>query len=259
MMHSGDTDAHMAILQAAAATFQKGKARRIQYTLPPLVFATLRLVARVREREGTVRRLPPASQQCRKRVAALTRSLPLTPYYPPTQEDAPKVKTRKVFQFAHKMCTALATSYPQTALRLFLQAAQAASNLGEKEIAYEFMTQACILYEDTADSRQQVEAVSLIVATLHAVAVFEEETYAELAKRATQYSAKLLRKPDQCRMVQQCSHLFWVQREVRPAPPHRCPSLWGGRSPWAWRRAGTGTTSGCWSACSAPSRSPTPA
>lgn len=58
LMHSEDTDAHMAILQAAAATFQKGKARRIQYTLPPLVFATLRLVGRVRAREGTVRCAP---------------------------------------------------------------------------------------------------------------------------------------------------------------------------------------------------------
>lgn len=145
----------------------------------------------------------------------------------PAQEDAPKVKTRKVFQFAHKMCTALATTYPQTALRLFLQAAQTASNLEEKEIAYEFMTQACILYEDTADSRQQVVAVSLIVATLHAIAVFDEDTYAELAKRATQYSAKLLRKPDQCRMVQKCSHLFWVQREVRAAPWTHTPRAAG--------------------------------
>ena len=28
-----------------------------------------------------------------------------------------------------------------------------------------------------------------------------------------QYSAKLLRKPDQCRAVYACSHLFWVEGE----------------------------------------------
>ena len=35
------------------------------------------------------------------------------------------------------------------------------------------------------------------------------ENYDTLIKKTTQYSAKLLKKSDQCRMVQLCAHLFW--------------------------------------------------
>lgn len=34
--------------------------------------------------------------------------------------------------------------------------------------------------------------------------------------QTTQYAAKLLKKPEQCRMVALCSHLFYVGKAVRP-------------------------------------------
>ncbi|XP_042430946.1 vacuolar protein sorting-associated protein 35B-like [Zingiber officinale] len=40
--------------------------------------------------------------------------------------------------------------------------------------------------------------------------IFGVENRDTLTHKATGYSAKLLKKPDQCRAVYACSHLFWV-------------------------------------------------
>ena len=37
-----------------------------------------------------------------------------------------------------------------------------------------------------------------------------------------QYSAKLLKKPDQCRAVYACSHLFWVDDQENMKDGERC-------------------------------------
>jgi hypothetical protein len=41
--------------------------------------------------------------------------------------------------------------------------------------------------------------------------LFSNENYDTLATKLTLYSSKLLKKPDQCRMVYRCAHLFWGQ------------------------------------------------
>ncbi len=83
--------------------------------------------------------------------------------------------------------------------------------------------QASILYEDElTDSRVQVRALSSMVGTLLACRNFSEEDYDTLATKTTQYAAKLLKKPDQCRMVALCSHLFWVGKAVNVPPPPVC-------------------------------------
>lgn len=51
---------------------------------------------------------------------------------------------------------------------------------------------------------------------------FAEEDYDTLITKTTQYAAKLLKKPDQCRMVTMCSHLFWVGKQVHPVLAVRC-------------------------------------
>jgi len=71
--------------------------------------------------------------------------------------------------------------------------------------------QASILYEDElTDSKVQMRALSTMVGTLLSCRNFEEGDYDTLITKTTQYAAKLLKKPDQCRMVTLCSHLFWV-------------------------------------------------
>ncbi|KAL0878125.1 hypothetical protein Bca101_027831 [Brassica carinata] len=100
---------------------------------------------------------------------------------------------------------------PELALRLYLQCAEAASDCDLEPVGYEFFTQAFILYEEEiADSKAQVTAIHLIVGTLQRINVFGVENRDTLTHKATGYSARLLKKPDQCRAVYACSHLFWV-------------------------------------------------
>ena len=101
-------------------------------------------------------------------------------------------------------------------MRLFLHCAVAASRCGPAKelIAYEFMVQAFTLYEDVADSKAQRRAIVQITGTLDQCAVFSRENNDTLTTKAAQYSAKLLKKPDQARMVFNCSHLFWSRQRA---------------------------------------------
>ncbi|KAL5185804.1 Vacuolar protein sorting-associated protein 35B [Glycine soja] len=102
-------------------------------------------------------------------------------------------------------------SSPELALRLYLQCAEAANDCDLEPVAYEFFTQAFVLYEEEiADSKAQVTAIHLIIGSLQRMNVFGIENRDTLTHKATGYSAKLLKKPDQCRAVYACSHLFWV-------------------------------------------------
>ncbi|XP_052486377.1 vacuolar protein sorting-associated protein 35B-like [Gossypium raimondii] len=100
---------------------------------------------------------------------------------------------------------------PELALRLYLQCVEAANGCDIEHVAYEFFTQAFLLYEEEiADSKAQVTAIHLIIGTLQRMNVFGVENRDTLTHKATGYSARLLKKADQCRAVYACSHLFWV-------------------------------------------------
>ncbi|KAH9710862.1 vacuolar protein sorting-associated protein 35 [Citrus sinensis] len=119
---------------------------------------------------------------------------------------------KKVFQLLNQTIETLyGVPAPELALRLYLQCAEAANDSDLEPVAYEFFTQAYILYEEEiSDSRAQVTAIHLIIGTLQRMHVFGVENRDTLTHKATGYSAKLLKKPDQCRAVYACSHLFWV-------------------------------------------------
>lgn len=79
--------------------------------------------------------------------------------------------------------------------------------------------QAFILYEDElTDSKAQVRALTSMAGTLLSCQGFDPPDYDALATKTAQYAAKLLKKPDQCRMVTLCSHLFWSPDEVGFVP-----------------------------------------
>jgi len=185
LMKQDDTDAQFAIYLIARKQFGQGGVKRIKYTLVPLVFAALKLAQKVRKLELLEE--------------------------PPTL----KYSSRKLFQFVHEIVGAMASSgYPEVSLQLFLQCAMGADKCDFKAIAYEFISQASILYEDElTDSKAQVRALSTMVGTLLECRNFTAEDYDTLITKTTQYGAKLLKKPDQCRMVTLCSHLFWVGKE----------------------------------------------
>jgi hypothetical protein len=70
--------------------------------------------------------------------------------------------------------------------------------------------QAFILFEEAIpDSASERVALASIVGALQRCRIFPAEPRATLVHKATGYSAKLLRKADQCRAVLACSHLYW--------------------------------------------------
>ena len=105
----------------------------------------------------------------------------------------------------------------------FLAAALEADAQCLGAISYEFVSQAFILYEDELpDSKAQVKALRSMVGTLLAAENCDAADYDALAAKATQYAAKLFRKPDQCgwsRRARICSGLHNASRRSRRRRP----------------------------------------
>jgi len=133
------------------------------------------------------------------------------------------INCRKIFLFIQKTLTVLKMSCPNLCFSLTLHAAATADNCatvasqhGENKedlnpITYEFMTQALLLYEsEISDSKCQPQAITSIVGTLLSFRSLETSEYEALITKTTQYAARLLKKPDQCKMVLLCSHLFFI-------------------------------------------------
>ncbi|KAK4368153.1 hypothetical protein RND71_011945 [Anisodus tanguticus] len=127
-------------------------------------------------------------------------------------ENAPEEEAsaipKKFFQILSQIIEALSiVPVPELALKLYLECAEAANDSDLEPVAYEFFTQAYILYEEEiSDSKAQVTAIHLIIGTLQRMHIFGVENRDTLTHKAT----GLLKKPDQCRAVYACSHLFWV-------------------------------------------------
>ncbi len=121
------------------------------------------------------------------------------------------LSSRKVFQFVHEVVTGIAPQVPAQALKLFLQCAMAADKARLQAIAYEFMSQACILYEDeiVPESKDQLRSIRCIAGTLRACRNFSADDYESLVTKTAQYASKVPKKSDQCHVVLLCSHLFY--------------------------------------------------
>jgi vacuolar protein sorting-associated protein 35 len=70
--------------------------------------------------------------------------------------------------------------------------------------------EALLLYEgEISDSKVQVRTLTSVIGALLNCRNFSSEDYEALITKVAQYANKLLKKPDQCRMVTLCSHLFY--------------------------------------------------
>ncbi|KFH06859.1 putative vacuolar sorting protein 35 [Toxoplasma gondii MAS] len=198
LLHNPDTDLHFALLCIAREKFGEGGLRRLRYTLPPLVVAALQLVPRILDRVEEHQRGD-------------------------SDLPAPTVSAKKIFQFVHGSCTQLVQCSAQTALRLFLMSAIVAdsANLrcpGSYEaITYEYLTQALVCYEEEiSDSKSQYNLISEFVGSVVGhIHTLEKDNYENISAKITQHAAKLLKRPDQCRAILTCSHLFWNNESVR--------------------------------------------
>ena len=118
-------------------------------------------------------------------------------------------KGKELFQFVYKVIHLLKEPSPSLALRLFLQSAQVACKVGFGIIANDFFCEALLLYEGLAHSSTDQEAsLTLIISTLGSVTGVDSEKYDALTTKCAHHSARLLKKPDQCRLILKSSHLF---------------------------------------------------
>lgn len=104
----------------------------------------------------------------------------------------------------------LGSEAPLECFYLYLTCANAADVCELPDLTYELYTEAFTIYEEhAADSKMQQSMLLTMVSSLCALRTMAEENYDIIATKVCQYSSKLLKKPDQCRMAAQCSHLFW--------------------------------------------------
>lgn len=132
------------------------------------------------------------------------------------QEDDWQAKVTTILKFVRECTSILATQVdsPSLALRLFLLAAQIASECGSgfEDLAYDLYVQAFSVYEDSiSESRAQLAAITLIIGTLQGARVFEVDGYDTLITKAALHGAKLLKKPHQAMAVHTASHLWWQE------------------------------------------------
>ncbi|XVE69703.1 hypothetical protein DITRI_Ditri10aG0012100 [Diplodiscus trichospermus] len=185
MLYNDEPKEMLKIICTVRKHTMTGGPKRLPFTVPSLVFSALRLVRQLQCQEGNI-----AGEE-----------MPATP--------------KKIFLLLTQIIEALSTvPAPELALRLYLQCAEAANACDLENVAYEFFTQVFVLYEEEIwDSKAQVTAIHLIIGTLQRMDVFGVENRDTLTHKATGYSARLLKKPDQCRAVYACSHLFWVDNQ----------------------------------------------
>lgn len=182
MLFNNDLEEMLKIIHIVRKHIMAGGPKRLPFTIPSLVYSALRLVRQLPDQDADV----------------VGEELCPTP--------------GKIFQLLNQTIEDLSSvPSPELALRLYLQCAEAANDCGLEPAAYDFFTRAFVLYEEEiADSKAQLTAIHLIIGTLQRMNVFGVENRDTLTHKATGFSAKLLKKPDQCRAVYACSHLFWA-------------------------------------------------
>lgn len=191
----GDSpDTRFQILSLVRKHIGAGGNSRMKHTLPTLVFGALRLI-------GVFKGIKDSDEMWEKKI-------------------------QKIFTFCHQSIGALAKAeQPMAALRLYLQGALTANATPydkQESVAYEFMSQAFLLYEeDISDSKQQISALTMLIGTLENMTCFTEENYSPLLSKCTLQSTKLVKKPDQCRCAALCAHLFWSGKLVDAAEEKR--------------------------------------
>ncbi|KAI8377974.1 vacuolar protein sorting-associated protein 35 [Radiomyces spectabilis] len=197
---SQDEDTQFLLLSTAKKQFSEG-GNRIKYTFPPLVFSAIKLARRYKIQEN--------------------------------HDEIWEKKTSTLFRFIHQV---IATLYEKCevadmCLRLFLLAGQSADESNFEDFAYEFFVQAFSIYEESiSESRAQFQAITCIVGALQQIRVFSAENYDTLITKAALHSAKLLKKPDQCRAVYLCSHLWWIiESDIENDPDSEKPLYQNGK------------------------------
>ena len=111
-----------------------------------------------------------------------------------------KVDQVKIFKVINELIGLIKAQYPELALRLFLQGAEAINRLQNyqelEELAYDFCSNSLLIYEEElSDSDAKFSAINLIVATIFNLGCFGPENFDTLITNSVSYCSKLLKKP----------------------------------------------------------------
>jgi len=181
MVHNEDVDIHFELYGVARRYFGRGGKDRLEFSLPPLLFNSLKLAERARNTFETDK------------------------------------KARAILGFVLETIAAFKSMYPELAMRMYLMAAATAARCGLEPIAYEFMAQAFVTYEDEiSDSKIQVNCIVYLTAALQQIQGFSEENYDTLIGKCALHCSKLMIKSQAVRAVYTCSHLFWTGTDENP-------------------------------------------
>ena len=66
-----------------------------------------------------------------------------------------------------------------------------------------------VLFRPSLCMKRKQAAITLIIATLEQLSSLGEENHETLRSNCAMSSSRLLKKPDQCRSVATCAHVFW--------------------------------------------------
>jgi vacuolar protein sorting-associated protein 35 len=183
LFRADSLDIQFDLLQMARKHLEAG-GERMRYTFPALITSSIKLCRRYKNCEHL--------------------------------EEGWQDKVNTILKFARQCTSILATQVdaPALALRLFLLAAQIASECGSgfEDLAYDFYVQAFSVYEDSiSESRAQLAAITLIIGTLQGARVFNIDGYDTLITKAALHGARLLKKQHQATAVHAASHLWWQE------------------------------------------------
>jgi len=190
-MRPEDFDTEFQILTTMRTFFGQGGPNRIVHTLQPTIYGALALISKLKKNDRRRADGDEEAQTC-------------------------SVTVKKVFQFVHKTTTVMVSHAPEVALELWLAAAVLADQVDQENpgafegICYEFLTQGLICFEEEiSESSKQYQGISKLVGTMNVLTCLEEDNFENISQKIVQHSARLLKKPMQCRAISTCSQLFW--------------------------------------------------
>ncbi|KIJ45211.1 hypothetical protein M422DRAFT_30058 [Sphaerobolus stellatus SS14] len=188
LFRSDSLDVQFELLQRARTHFEAG-GERMRYTFPSLISSAINLARRYKDNQDS--------------------------------DSEWQTKAANTLKFARQLTSILATQVeaPGIALRLYLLAAQISDECDFEDLTYEFYVEAFSVYEESiSESRAQLQAIALIIKTLHGAKGFSPDNYDTLVTQAARHGSRLLKKPHQATAVHLASHLWW-QSTLGPEVP----------------------------------------
>lgn len=131
--------------------------------------------------------------------------------------------------FLQQTIDMLSQSNAEMGFKLYLQAALTADSFAGSRttepnselldmygpMPCELFTQSFTLYEQAiTDPKVQQRCIVCLMGALLECKSLSKEDYERLITKTAQFSAKVLKKPNQCELVAQCAHLFYPAEKV---------------------------------------------